>query len=1037
MWRRGSSWRQIVSAGLFLAGIAVADADNNELAKLGEEHMSAGKYGEAVKVFEKISITYEHILTINFDLAWCYYLVSNYEKAIPLFEALSSVRAPSEEVKEQSLFLLAECKARLADSQDEKNAARKKNIQQSIDLHTKFQTTFPKSKFFPNSLYGRAFAYYLDGQFDKAEADLLAVIKTYPANAAARDGQYLLANVYSQQALVLLKAEKKDEAKPLLDKARALFGKLSKTEGNLAMANDSMFALAETWFTAGFYSDAIRYFREVRAKSDVLNDLRARLTVLDAKRAAEIGKGTDTTLTGTEIDKLKSQYATVSEAPDLMVSSYLRIAQSFFQQRRLDEMRIIYNHLAGFTRDVQKQEALFLIVNSFIEDKNAEKAAQAFENFQQSCGTVLPIAEMVGLAIGQLFLQEDKPEQALKQFSRSVKEYPGGKGFEDALYLTFSTEFILNQSENTSQNTELYLEKFPKGKYVPNALYLRAMSLAALGKWDESLNTINNLLTSFPAKTETFQAIDEVAYQKGWILYQKALTLTPEKFPDKDSEKIKAEKNATLIEAIAQFESFLERFKDSKLRPVGMYQLGIVLNAAEQFEKSQAILRDISPQYPSHEIAPTALYQVAVMHYEKEDFPRMAEALDILVQAHPKAPIIPEAYFWLGWIAKKDARFDEAVEYLSQAMVMAPESHYAPECLLFMAQSCREKADAMGLPTMLSEGRKVQFRDALLESAQLYIDLLVNYPDTPQALEAIPAMAKNLFDLVLYRLLKEEEAIAWFNKTKAQHASDQVAKARIAFSLGSYYLKNKEKDKALVAFKDAFAINPDVRLSPVMLSDYAEALKDANQMQEAETIYNKIITDYASDPRAQAPAWFGIADIKYRQNDSEAAKTAFEKVLKDFPWYEPGKQGKVRLATILERNGKFDEAETMYTEVWKQEKGGGGEARIGAMLGVARCQLARAKAFKQQGNIMPMKTMIKAADNNVTKIIVLYEAFPDYVSEAMWLKGQLYELAEEHTLARKTYDRVVREYKNYPTAKPAAERLQKLGGPLPDAGEKK
>jgi len=103
------------------------------------------------------------------------------------------------------------------------------------------------------------------------------------------------------------------------------------------------------------------------------------------------------------------------------------------------------------------------------------------------------------------------------------------------------------------------------------------------------------------------------------------------------------------------------------------------------------------------------------------------------------------------------------------------------------------------------------------------------------------------------------------------------------------------------------------------------------------------------------------------------------------------------------------------------------------MLGVARCQLARANAFKQEGNISSMKTMVQAADDNVTKIIVLYEAFPDYVSEALYLKGQVYELAEDLTNARATYDRLVKEYKNYPSAKPAAERLQKLGGPLPAA----
>jgi len=105
------------------------------MATIGEEHMRAGKYAEAIKVYEKImeNPTYENILSIKFDLAWAYYLTGAFEKAIPLFTDLSSVRAPSATIKAQALFLLADCYARLAATQDEKNADRKKNIQKALE----------------------------------------------------------------------------------------------------------------------------------------------------------------------------------------------------------------------------------------------------------------------------------------------------------------------------------------------------------------------------------------------------------------------------------------------------------------------------------------------------------------------------------------------------------------------------------------------------------------------------------------------------------------------------------------------------------------------------------------------------------------------------------------------------------------------------------------------------------------------------------------------------------------------------------------
>jgi TolA-binding protein len=1020
----------MAGAGLLLAGVAVAGADNNEWAQLGAEHMAAGRYPAAVKALEKITPTYEHIMAINFDLAWCYYLTGAYEKAVPLFEGLSGVRAPSEDIRQQSSFLLAECKARVAESQEEKNPERKKNIQQAIDLQTKFMATYPKSGFIPNSIYGRAFAYFLEGRMDKSEADLLSLIQAFPGNSAARDGQYLLANVYSQHALGLLKAGKKTEAQPLLDKARDLFGKLSKIEGNLAMANNSAYALAETWYAGGFYMDAIRFFREVRSKRDVLLDLQARLATLDRMRNAAIGKGTDTAAIKAETDKLKSQYSAISESTDLMVASYQRIMVCFFQQRQFEEARIVSRHLMQFVQGTEQQEVSFLHLNANIEEKKAEDAARDLDNFRRTYGAGLPIAEVAGLAIGQIFLQQNKPEAALRQFADNIEDYPEGKALEDGLYMKFSTEFLVNQFTNVNETAQAYKEKFPKGKYLPSALYLQAMSFAALKEWDQALIVLKQLVHQFPKKTDSFQAVDEAAYQQAWLLYQKALAMKPDAAPEKERTKIKELKLETLAKSVKQFEFFLANYKDSRLRPVGMYQMAVVLNASDQLDKAKAALQALAREYPDNEIAPTALYQVAVMYYEKNDLAHMSEALEELVQAFPKAPIIPEAYFWIGYIAKKDANFDEAIEALGQSIASGPASKQAPDCLLLIAQSYREKAEAMGTPAMLSDERKAIYRDTVLDSTRSYEDLLANYPDSSQASESIPSIAKNISDLIMYRLFNDDDAVAWFNKAKTRHISQPDINARLTFSLGSYFLKNKEKEKALAAFKEAFTLNPNVRLSPVMLSDYAEALKDAGQMEAAEKIYNKIIADFAGDDRALAPAWYGIADIKYRQKDIKAAEGAFEKVLKEFPWYEPGKQGKVKLAMIREDNKQYDEAEKMYTQVWKQERG---EARIAAMLGVARCQMERARQFKKQANVTSMKTMIKAADDNVTKIIVLYEAFPDYVSEAMWIKGQIYELTEDSVQARATYDRLVKEYKNYPSAKPAAERLQKLGGPPPPA----
>ena len=110
---------------LCLIGLSVAWADNNDLAKIGEEHLNAGRYAEAIKAFEKISETYENIVAVNFNLAWCYYLTEKYTNAIPKLIDLSGPRTPNEASRLQSLFLLADSYTRLAAREETDSADRK------------------------------------------------------------------------------------------------------------------------------------------------------------------------------------------------------------------------------------------------------------------------------------------------------------------------------------------------------------------------------------------------------------------------------------------------------------------------------------------------------------------------------------------------------------------------------------------------------------------------------------------------------------------------------------------------------------------------------------------------------------------------------------------------------------------------------------------------------------------------------------------------------------------------------------------------
>jgi tetratricopeptide (TPR) repeat protein len=284
-------------------------------------------------------------------------------------------------------------------------------------------------------------------------------------------------------------------------------------------------------------------------------------------------------------------------------------------------------------------------------------------------------------------------------------------------------------------------------------------------------------------------------------------------------------------------------------------------------------------------------------------------------------------------------------------------------------------------------------------------------------------------------MMTTEEASQYFAKAVARHAEDPGLQAQLIFSQGMYLMKNAEKEKALAAFKKAFAADANVRLSSQMLLDYADACKEANALEEAQGIYQRVLTEFSSDPNAVAPATFGLADILFRQGKDTEAEQGFMTVLKQFPWYEKGKQGKVMIAQTRERKKDYESAERMYTEVATQERAP--EARISALLGVVRCQLVLADKLEKQGNKAVALEKFKAADGSVSRIIVMFDAYPQFVSEALWLKGQIFEMQKNYDQARLQYERLVKEYQQYPWAKKAEERLKALpAATTPPAGGK-
>ncbi len=974
-------------------------ATNEELAELGEDALNAGRFEKAVQYFEELvgqGETFEGIFGVRFDLAWAYYMVGRYEEAAPLFEGLTGTRAPSERIRQQALFMMAEVSSRLAEVLPEGNPERQKLLDRAIVLHTDFQNDNKHHQNIPESLYGRAVAYFLRNDLDLSARDLGVVINIHHLAPVVEEAKFLLASVYARQGVESSTSGDDARAKHFLAEARSLFDSVIASGGSLALAASGLYSAAETWFEAGGYREAIKLYQKIPSRETMLKSLKSRMARVREERHAQMAQGVDPRVSNLRLSRLQGEYRRVEESPGWGIAAYFKIAEAYLELQRFEEARTVARHLVPFTRGEQREQSWFLVVNTYLAQSKGDDALREFAAFQGSLGRDVPIAQRAGIGIGQIFLLEGRFQEALDQFTKNLAEYPRGEGVEEANRWRVTALYYLDRFEEALAGADVALKEFPESRFRPNLLYFKALSQAGAGELDLALGTIDQAIAEYPEGTDEFQTPDDAFFQKAWIL----------------KEMGRHQESAAL------FREFADRFPDSPLRPQDQYYLAVALDAAGDQEGSFEILRRLASVYPDHELAPVALYQVAISHYEKEDFEKMGEALREVVHAFPGSSIAAEALFWQGWLHRRNEQFDPAVEAYNRSVELLPLGELAPEARLSIARAWEEKAGAMGLPTVLPEEKRAVYDATMLNAVRAYEAVLAEYPESAQVLDVPGGIADVYSRLVRARRLAPAEVEADIREAKARHAGDSRALAFLDAARGSFLAESGARADALSAFGQALEAGQAIAFPPAVLSRYAAVLKDEKKMAGAEEVYRKILRDNADDERACAPALFGLGDIRYRLNDFEGAKELFSQVLAQYPWYEEGKKGRVLLAKILEKGGQFAEAEEMFTTVWKEERG---EARIGAMLGVSRCQLAQARQARDAGASNAWADNLRVADENLTRIIVLYEAFPEYRAEALYLKGLAHELNGRLEMARtNAFDILARDH-------PDSEWARKIG----------
>jgi tetratricopeptide (TPR) repeat protein len=254
----------------------------------------------------------------------------------------------------------------------------------------------------------------------------------------------------------------------------------------------------------------------------------------------------------------------------------------------------------------------------------------------------------------------------------------------------------------------------------------------------------------------------------------------------------------------------------------------------------------------------------------------------------------------------------------------------------------------------------------------------------------------------------------------------------VLFTLASYVYE-RDKDKALEQMKTAF--DPSLVFAPADMDLYGGALIAKGRYDEAEQVYNKLVSDYPNPPgvvpgkapvavqEAQAVALFGLGKVLQEQKKTAEAAVKFDLLNKLYPWSPKVLEANYGIAQSLVEKKEYEKATPLLVAI------------IGARTATADL---RANAMLLVARMAEQKNEINVAVDNYAKIAMFYQGVPAPAAEGLYkaaeliLTKQLATIPDEKKRAAQKAKaaKYIKDLQSNYASSPFAEKAKSLMGQL-------
>jgi len=571
----------------------------------------------------------------------------------------------------------------------------------AVRSYRDFLEQFPQSPFVPNARYKMACVTFRGGRYDESMRQLAQIVQGFPDSKVAAYAQYLIGDCCQQlgrpsEAIfawtdVVKRHPASTVASAALHKVVYAYAQEQNYGQAIVLADEFLGRYPgdplapRVRVLKGFchfrleeYKQAIIAFQNVTDKH-VNTDVSERALFLATLAYTRLG----------QLDRVLTNYNYIASKllptpSHWRARTYYHLGEAYFAQGLYREAAGMYRLvLTGYPRSNVAAPSLQGLVASLSRTGQYEEALAEQERFLLVLANAESENGTNSLAVGSIYFNQHKYEEALRQFSEFLAASPDDPAAATALANQADCYYRLQYYDQALEAWHNLLARFPQSPEAPVALYRIADTQFGLGRFADADKSYSRLQAQDPAGTHAADAafgLANCAYNLGQddLAISRFLAFVDQYPDDPRVEDAELGMQSCYYRSGKDMTEYLKRRPDSALAADVYWNKGQEAFAAGRFGEAAEAFERVTLDYPDSESGPGALFYLAESYYRAESLEQALAGFKNFTTTHPQHELAELAQLRAATVSFKLERYAEAAAAYETLTDLYPHGEYAP-----------------------------------------------------------------------------------------------------------------------------------------------------------------------------------------------------------------------------------------------------------------------------------------------------------------------------------------------------------------------